>query len=113
MAEHLVFHAHGMVLRLMCDSRGHDFQGVGQAARLFSRTRAISSKKSKRLVALDVCVTLLRHISGVSVTTRMHDLRIELGDIVVPAANAFVDADAELMKEDAFVSPVTNDGSSR
>eukprot|EP00975_Prorocentrum_lima_P041426 8702810-Prorocentrum_lima.AAC.1 len=57
----LVCEAHGTYLRLLASHSGRHFQGLTHASRHLKDR--LSSRSRRRLVALDQCFAVLRHIT--------------------------------------------------
>lgn len=71
----LVFETHGMALRMICQSTDRHFAGLQHPSRVL---RECSSRSRRRLARLDICFAVLRHISSVSCSTLLEELRLEL-----------------------------------
>ena len=66
-AESLVFDLHGTLLRLASSRTGCHYQGLSAASRHLRALGRIDSRTSKKLVRLDDCFNVMRHITCASV----------------------------------------------
>mmetsp|Transcript_44677 Transcript_44677/g.81538 ORF Transcript_44677/g.81538 Transcript_44677/m.81538 type:complete len:320 (+) Transcript_44677:96-1055(+) len=74
----LVFQAHQTALRTLCDHGDAHCEGLSVAARTLRRQKKLSAKWCKKLVALDSCFAVVRHITCASVKSFQAEL---LGDL--------------------------------
>ena len=86
-ANYLVVLAHGSSLRALSDAAGEHFEGLGVAARLLRKRKLLSNKLAKKLVRLDECAAILRHITKASCSALAHSIQEELTKLLIPGAD--------------------------
>jgi cold shock CspA family protein len=86
-ANYLVVLAHGSSLRALSDAAGEHFEGLGVAARLLRKRKLLSNKLAKKLVRLDECAAILRHITKASCSALAHSIQEELAMVLLPGAD--------------------------
>merc|ERR1712176_1139123 len=70
----IVYDLHGQLLRSMASALGVHCEGLTQAARLARAKRRIDNQMAKRIVNLDTCYNVLRHITQPYADTMFADV---------------------------------------
>jgi len=80
----------GGLLRTTAASAGEHFEGLQQAARRCKNKGLIGERLAKKLMRVDVCYNIIRHITGPSVDALLRELEVQLatvsGDVGIPTA---------------------------
>merc|ERR1712115_695633 len=72
MAAELIAATHAEILRLLANTTGIHFQGLGQAAR--TKSLCLPAKVRRHLTNLDVAHNLVRHITSVSAARLLEEV---------------------------------------